>query len=78
MQLYKNIKDPTTNTIAGATVRQLVTAVLEHVELADPPQRLQACREFSPFYKTCPKFLVAAHKTRQLKELVLLPRSVAS
>ena len=28
-------KDPTTNTIAGATVRQLVPAVLERVEVAD-------------------------------------------
>ena len=62
MQLYKNIKDPTTNTIAGATVRQLVTAVLERVELADPPQCLQAYRELSPLYKIRPKFLVAGHK----------------
>ena len=43
-------KDPTTNTIAGATVRQLVPAVLERVEVADHPNDkctlcLQHCYE---------------------------------
>ena len=38
-------KDPTTNTIAGATVRQLVPAVLERVEVADQPKSLQHCYE---------------------------------
>ena len=38
-------KDPTTNTIAGATVRQLVPAVLERVEVADGDKCNQHCYE---------------------------------